>query len=362
MAINLISGDDYLEKKTKISLDGLAEGILEQDVFNLEGQLLLSKGSYLKPDSIMALRRRGITHVLIAGEANDLPVSAAAPKAPQAQIVEVYDKALDFVKNFMAETKQERKIDVGAVYDTVKQFSRSYFSDSDLLGQLRRIKNKDEYLYTHSINVAILSTMIGRWLEYDQGTIEKLGVAGLLHDIGKVYIPEDILNKPARLTDREYEVIKNHSVLGYKICQNSANLEPGIMAAVLMHHERMDGSGYPARLGYGKIPLSASIVAIADTYDAVTSKRVYSEKRSPYIAADIILRESLAGRTDQRISKVFYDRLLSLSIGNRVRLSNHELGEIVYINPLKPYAPTVKVGDVLYHLEEDQSIFIEDVL
>jgi len=203
--------------------------------------------------------------------------------------------------------------------------------------------------------------MIGRWLEMDEQTINKLGVAGMLHDIGKVHIPDEILHKPAALTAGEYEIIKNHSVYGYRLLQEQKDVDQQIMTAVLMHHERMDGSGYPAGLSHGTIPSLAAIVAVADTYDAITSKRVYSDKRTPYVAADIIMKESLAGKVDARISKVFYDHILSLAVNDKVLLSNRQLGEVVLINPLKPAFPVVKVKDELYYLEREPDLTIVEV-
>jgi len=349
-----------LGERVKISLDELAEHRLEQDIYNREGQLLLKKGNLLTADVIANLKKRGISEVYANTDLAPEEVPEPQPQVP-VQVEEVYGKALDFVKNFLQDIKHETKIDVAEIKNTLGALSHHRFSDSDLLVQLRRIKEKDEYLYTHSINVAILSSMIGRWLELDEITVEKLGVAGMLHDVGKVYIPEEILQKPGKLTEYEYAVMKNHSAIGYRLCQNTKALDAQVLNAVLMHHERADGSGYPAQVGLGRIPQEALIVSVADTYDAITSKRVYSEKRSPYVAAEIILRESLAGKMDRRISKVFYDRILRLSIGNIVKLSNNEIGTVVYVNPLKPSAPVVKVKGELIHLEKEESLYIVEV-
>ncbi len=349
--------------KTKIALEELSAGhILEQDIFNLDGQLLLRKGTFFTDDIIGSMKKRSINDVYILKEipAPDPPKHIEMELPPQgdqtvkAKVAEVYNNALGFVEGFMADIKRDKEINVGAVAETVNTFSSSIFTDTNVLDQMRKIGDKDDYLLTHSVDVSLMAIMIGKWLGYDQETVNNLGIAGILHDLGKVHIPEDILNKPARLTDKEREIMNNHPVIGYKLCQASNNLDQSIQYGILMHHERLDGSGYPTSVSYGKIPIFASILAIADTYDAITTKRVYSPKRTPYMAAEIILQEAMAGKIDIRIAKIFYDKVLSLSVGNKVLLSNQEKGVVVFMNPLKPNYPIVKVDNGVYNLEKEK--------
>lgn len=357
-------------RKLKIKIEEISDGQLERDIYDDKGQLLLSKGSVLTAQTINSLKRRQIDEVYIVLEEDPGSVQVLQEKLGEcneiksgiAPIEEIYSEALGFVEGFMSDIRQNRHMDIAAVEKTVNVFTNNMTSDDDLIKQLRLIKNKDTYLYTHSVNVSLLSIMIGRWMELDEQTINKLGVAGMLHDIGKVRIPDEILNKPAKLTVAEFEIIKNHSLYGYRLLQEQKDVDQQIMIAVLMHHERMDGSGYPSGLGHGKIPNLASIIAVADTFDAITSKRVYSEKRTPYVAADIIMKESLAGKVDQRVSKVFYDHILSLSVNDKVLLSNRQLGEVVLINPLKPAFPVVKVKEDIYYLEREPDLSIIEVL
>ncbi len=360
-----------MKRKVKIKIEEISDGQLERDIYDDKGQLLLSKGSLLTSQTVNSLKRRQIDEVYIMIEESDLNLAPDPQEKCQDRneiksgivpIVEVYNEALHFVEGFMSDIRQKRHMNIGAVEKTVNIFTENMTSDDDLVKQLRRIKDKDAYLYTHSVNVSLLSIMIGRWLELDDQTINRLGVAGMLHDIGKVHIPDAILNKPAALTAQEFEIIKNHSVYGYRVLQEQPEVDQQIMYAVLMHHERMDGSGYPSGVGFGKIPNLASVIAIADTFDAITSKRVYSEKRTPYMAADIIMKESLAGKVDPRISKVFYDHILSLSVNDKVLLSNRQLGEVVLINPLKPAFPVVKVEEHLYYLDREPDLTIVEVL
>lgn len=359
-----------MSRKVRIKLEDIDAGQVEEDIYDDKGQLLLGKGSVLTSQTIRSLQGRSINEVFILLEEPEVSAISQYPQTesrgmaspPAVQIGEVYGKAIHFVEGFMSDIRQNKEFDISSVERTVSFFSDNVLSEADLLRQVRLIKDKDAYLYTHSVNVSILSIMMGRWLELDAPSIKKLGVAGMLHDIGKVHIPDNILNKPAALSDNEYQIIKNHSVIGYRLIKDHPGLDPQIMYGVLMHHERMDGSGYPAGIDHSRIPSLASVIAIADTYDAITSKRVYSEKRTPYVAADIIIKESLAGKVDPLISKVFYDNLLALSVDDQVLLSNREIGHVVLINPLKPAYPVVKVKNELYYLDREPELTIVEVL
>jgi len=359
--------------KTKISLEKLSAGyILEQDIFNLNQQLLLRKGTLLTIDIIASMKRRNIKNIYVSQASQspertkplEVELLPQIDLSTQAKIAEVYNNALGFVESFMVDIKRDKEINAGAVAEMVKTLSSNIFTDINVLAQMRKMKDKDDYLLTHSVDVALLAIMIGKCLGYDQKTVNNLGVAGILHDLGKVHIPEEILNKPAPLTDQEREIMNNHPLIGYQLCQASNNLDQSIQYGILMHHERMDGSGYPSSANYGKIPIFASILAIADTYDAITTQRVYSPKRTPYVAAEIILQEAIAGKIDIRIGKIFYDKLLALSVGNEVLLSNQHKGVVVFMNPLKPNYPTIKVDNILYNLEKEKEngLSIIDVL
>jgi HD-GYP domain-containing protein (c-di-GMP phosphodiesterase class II) len=308
------------------------------------------------------MQRRNINNVYIFNDIqtpgplkhSEVELPSPGNRSAKAEVAEVYNNALGFVESFMADIKRDKEINVAAVAETVKTFSSSVFTDENVLDQMRKLKDKDDYLLTHSVDVSLMAIMIGKWLGYDQETVNNLGIAGIMHDLGKVHIPEDILNKPAHLTVQERQIMNNHPLIGFQLCQASNSLDKAIQYGILMHHERLDGSGYPTSMVYGKIPIFASILAIADTYDAITTRRVYSPKRTPYMAAEIILQEAMAGRIDMRIGKIFYDKLLSLSVGNQVLLSNQHKGVVVYMNPLKPSCPIIRVENRVYNLEKEK--------
>ena len=185
------------------------------------------------------------------------------------------------IKDLMQDVRLGRSIDKDKVYDTVGKIIDSVFKNKDAITSLTRLKNFDHYTFTHSINVCTLSIALGRWVSLEKEDIHSLGVGALLHDVGKMLIPEVLLNKRGSYTDDEFRQMQQHPVLGADFLSGTRALGDGSMQVVLQHHERHNGSGYPAELAGDKIHLFACIAGIADVYDAMTSDRVYRSMIAP---------------------------------------------------------------------------------
>lgn len=338
----------------RISLSGLKPGVaLGKDIFTSNAQLLLSGGTIITQEHLDNFRARNIFEVYI---------NEAAPRSRSGKKFEdVFDDSLNVVKSFMLEAKLGKPLEFTEVSDCTDMLLEQVFDVNDLFRQMRLMKDKDDYLFTHSVNVALISILMGRWLGCSKDDIKEFGEAGLVHDIGKVFVPDYILNKPGKLTDDEMEEMKKHTLLGYNLLIQNDAVSHNIANAALMHHERGDGTGYPmGRKGYDN-GLCVNVVAVADLYDAVTSTRVYSTKRSPYTAAEILWQESF-GKLDPRVVKVFYDKVTNFYIGNQVLLSNNEKGIVVFVDPTIPTRPMVMVGDKFYDLSRERSITVLEVI
>ena len=192
--------------------------------------------------------------------------------------------------------------------------------------------------------------------------MKHLTYCGLLHDIGKSKIPADILTKPGKLTSKEIEEIRMHPVHGYKVLEKSTTINTEIAKGVLLHHEREDGSGYPFGLTGEKIPLFAKIIGIVDTFDAMTANRVYKNRATPFDVMDMFRSEYLT-KCDPGIMMTFMRHISSYYIGQRVRLTNGEIAEIVYINPIIVSKPILKTNhEKMIDLSIEQNIKIEEML
>ncbi|MFT4146234.1 MAG: HD-GYP domain-containing protein [Mobilitalea sp.] len=209
---------------------------------------------------------------------------------------------------------------------------------------LAELKEKDGYTFHHSINTAIYSMLIGKWLHLSRTDINNLILSGLLHDIGKMKIPNEILNKPGKYTEDEYRIMKLHPIYGHEMLETVNNLDQDVRLAVLLHHERSDGSGYPYHFTQEKLNLYSKIVAFADVYDAMISDRVYRKKMTPFEAFKILLK-SISHQFDSRIADTFLKIYPTYLIGMSVRLSNGEKGVIVDIPMSDITCPIVKAGN-----------------
>ncbi|MCY6353732.1 HD-GYP domain-containing protein [Clostridium sp. ZS2-4] len=219
----------------------------------------------------------------------------------------------------------------------------------------------DEYIYRHSINVGILSHMLGKWIGLSNTELTLLTYAGMLHDIGKIRIDSTILNKKGRLTTEEFRVVKKHTVIGYEIVKQIPYMDEVVSMGVLMHHERCDGSGYPLRLKNDKIHPYGKIIAIADEFDAMTSNRTYKSKKSLFEVLEIMQEEALA-KLDYNYWSVFLKGMMNCYIGEMVKLNNGNVGKIVSIDEHNISKPLLLVDSNFIDLKEKNDIFIEDII
>lgn len=338
----------------KIKVGSLKPGVkIGKDIYSYDGNLLLPKGAVITSEHLEAFARRHFDEVFVMETDNKM--------RSEKKFEDVYSQSLDIAKSFMLEAKLGKPLEFNEIGDTVNMLVEQVFDQHGLFRQMRLMKDKDDYLFTHSVNVSLLCILIGRWLKCDEETIKDLGVAGLLHDIGKIYIENNILNKPDKLSADEFEEIKKHTLMGYNLLNQYPWINDEVANAILMHHERADGSGYPIGLKGYKMGFCAAVVAVADVYDALTSSRAYSHKVSPYTAAEILWQDSF-GKLDPRISKVFYDKITDFYVGNEVILSNGMKGIVVYVDPSQPTRPIIMVGDVFYNLAEERSITIQEIV
>ena len=319
------------------------------------GAILISKGTVLNKKSIRKIYDRGIRYVYIYDE-DDMPSELEEDKLEMR-----YEILADKLDNVFTDIKIGKKIMLTEINDEVDDLIDEIIDNDNILARIRELEEKDDYTFNHSLNVSMLTTMLGKWLGYSQKEIKQLAMAGLFHDIGKLKIDENIINKPGKLTDVEFEEIKKHSIYGYNILKETVGISKNVSLGVLQHHEREDGSGYPLGLKENEIHEYAKIIAICDTYDAMTSNRVYKSKKSPFFAAEI-LRDEGFNILDPKMTRVFLDKIAGFYVGCIVLLSNGEEGDIIYIHPQAPTKAIVKLGDKFIDFLEPQDLEIVDII
>lgn len=227
----------------------------------------------------------------------------------------------------------------------------------NVFDMLHIMREYDDSTYVHSMNVALICNVFARWLHMSEEEIRLATISGLLHDIGKTQIPDAIIKKPGKLTDDEYNIVKTHPREGYRLLRNS-HLHPSVLNAVLMHHERCDGTGYPSGLQRDEIDTFGKMVAIADVYDAMTSARIYRGPLCPFKAIALFESEGLQ-RYDTRFIMTFLENVVNTYLLNKVRLNNGVVGKIIFINRDRYSAPTVQTDHGFLDLSLHPDISIE---
>lgn len=218
----------------------------------------------------------------------------------------------------------------------------SLFRNQDALLCISRMRDKDAYLLEHSVNVAILMTVFARHLKFDDHTIEQLATGALLHDIGKIQVPNAILNKPGRLSEDEFVSMRKHVEFSRDILMKTEGISTVSIDVAANHHERLDGGGYPQGLSGGQISQHARMIAIVDTYDAITAKRVYKDGQTGIKALKIIRKDS-PSHFDEELVMQFIAAVGMYPPGTLVKLDNQKLALVLENNPLKLTSPVVKV-------------------
>ncbi|MEE4245704.1 MAG: HD-GYP domain-containing protein [Kangiellaceae bacterium] len=264
---------------------------------------------------------------------NKIPVEQ---EFAQARLCYKYAKLTS--KSIMDSIRIGRVIDVNECRDVVDDIVDSILRNNNALTWLTKMKNKDDYTAEHSLNVCILSVMFARHLGLQESEIRTIGLCGLLHDIGKAKIPLEILNKPGRFTDEELEVMKQHSTFGRDLLMTISDTPTAAIDVAYCHHERLDQQGYPRGLQQHQIPYYAKLISITDTYDAITSSRVYDNARSSMVALDIIYKNR--GRQfDEELALEFIKCIGVYPPGAIVEMTNGEVAIVIASNKdnkLKP--------------------------
>lgn len=265
-----------------------------------------------------------------------VPFEEELPAARQ-----VYQAAKAVIQDAMNDTRLGRAINVDAVRTVISDMTDSVFRNPDALSSLSRLKRFDEYTFYHSVNTALLAMSLGRSLGFDRSMIHLAGVGTLLHDIGKMKVPLEILNKPGRLEAHEMEIMKQHVLRGVEVLTNTTGLGSSYIQPALEHHERVNGDGYPHRRAHQDISQFGLITAIVDIYDAMTSDRCYHKGKPAHEILQLLYRLSLEGHLDSTLVQRFIQIVGIYPVGSVVELDSGETGIVKRINRDAPLAPVL---------------------
>ncbi len=352
----------------------LKEGMITlKDTFSSKGRLVLPKDTLITKSIISKLLSNSVLMVDIYDNPESSNNNASLfshsseyeenlKKTPEyKRFRNRYDKNIIIMSEHLSDiVNKNASIDVDTLLNNALSIMDSASSPLSIFNMMSTMKNYDDDTFNHSLNVGLICNIMGKWLDFSEEDIRMVTSCGLFHDIGKLYIPESILKKPGKLTSREYEIIKGHTIKGYELLK-SKKVDTHIQYAALMHHEKCDGSGYPLGLTGDKINLFSQIVTIADVYEAMTSKRVYRDAINPF---EVIYSFEINGlkKYNPHFLLTFLQRVVNSYVNCKVKLSNGEEGDIVYINMVNLSKPLIKTNNSFIDLSKNTDVSIDKVL
>lgn len=337
---------------------------IDQSVVDRSGRTLIAYGTYLDDFMIESLIKRGVGGIYTS-EGEDDPEDEMIPEAIKEKIEKI--KVADPAKVKLTESVKARvsegiqylyqNTESEAFVDTTNHIANDLMDallENDAVAvDISTLKVSDEYTFKHSVDVATMAMVIARKHGLPEQEIQQIGITGLLHDVGKSKIPNEVLNKPARLSDEEFALMKQHTLFGFQILKDKPDVSDEIRLGVLQHHEKINGKGYPLGLSSDKISKYAKILSIADIYDALVTKRPYKEPFSQRDAVEMIM--SMTTELDVDIMKSFLESIILYPVGSTVKLSNGENARVVKNDSnciLRPKVVGLRSGKV-YDLAND---------
>lgn len=256
------------------------------------------------------------------------------------KIQQSFRQARQVTFSMLDEIRLGNEIDTGGAKEIVTDVVQSVLRHPDALLWMSKVREERKYTSDHCLNVCVLAVAFGRQLGLNDEQLQQLGLCGLLHDVGKMRVPSEIVDKPARLTPKEFSLMKAHTVHGRNLLMGTKNVYAGAVDVAYSHHERMDGEGYPRKLAGAKISRFSRIITIVDAYDAMTAKRCYSQPKTSTEALKIIYAER-GKHFDSELALEFIKTIGLYPPGSLVELYTGELGFIIESNPRRRHLPKV---------------------
>lgn len=348
----------------KVFIDDLVVGdkVVKLDRHWLQTDFLKHKFVIKDKSVIVKMRQRGIEYVYLDDSSEEIvkaAVQAGFTDEPLPEIIEdirsgaetniedydtaseMYIESIKIVKNVLEDVRAGRMFSSGAVKNVAANISELTMKNKGVLSSVTKLRKHDDYTFQHSMNVSIYAASLAAHLGMSKKDVESIANAGILHDVGKMLVPSKVLNKPGKLTDGEFKVMKDHVQLGYDFLKKEGIPEEMLRLAY-EHHERYNGSGYPRGLKDSEISLEGKIGAVVDIYDAITSDRVYHKGMEPPSALKLMFKWA-DSHINRKVFEFFVMNIGIYPVGSLVLMNTNELAVVGKINPHKPTEPVVLI-------------------
>lgn len=326
-----------------VRVDNLKDGMINyKPLYGKNNEILLNSGAVIRESYIPKLKEHGYYGIYV----RDFLSEEVVP----ADLIDdnLRMRCVKSIKQIYHQFEKDKTINP-KITETLKLYVNeiidSILASEELLINIIDLKSYDDYTYFHSVNVTVLAIALGVKLNYNRSILYMIGMSALMHDIGKIFIPKEIINKCSKLTKEEFELIKKHPLKGYKMLKNSNIFPYHSCIGILHHHEKFNGTGYPSGLSGEEISLLGRIITISDVYDALTSDRPYRKALFPSEAVEYIMG-GCGTLFDPNITNAFVKIIAPYPVGACVKLSNNKSGIVVKNYPDFCLRPKVKI---LFH-------------
>jgi len=357
----------------EVNSNPLIGKIIAEDIFANTKYPIVHKNSKINSEILHVLKSFNIIKVpIIAEESKDQPSIIEEPiddlmriDIPKLNITfeRIYYNAVEEFKKLFFDWESGSRINITKVRGIILPLVEKILEDKSILFSLNHFSKPKDYLYHHCIATGLISAIITQKLGFERGYILQIAIAGTLADCGMAKVPHQIREKKGTLTEQEFFLIRQHPLYSFKMIESLPALKEEMKLAIYQHHERLDGSGYCEGVKSEKISIFSQIIALADTFHAMTSERIYRSKESPFKVIEMI-KESEFGKFNIKVVQTLDSLVAGLPIGTKVGLSNLEIGEIIFINsyaPLRPLVKLVNTGEII-DLSKHRGIYISQIV
>jgi HD-GYP domain-containing protein (c-di-GMP phosphodiesterase class II) len=337
--------------------------IIDRDIIS-DGKVLVAKGVTITDLVLSKFKEHYIINKIQVICEEDEVKNEEKQEVKQKSVEEIEEVFVEFSSNVEDIFENIQNIKVSGI-EEVREFSRKIQKEfsytSSVVKNIVLYGSGRDTIYRHCVNVAALSSILGKWIGLAEKEINLLIYSAILHDFGKTKISHNILNKIDPLLVKEMKEIKSHPVIGYNLVKEIPFLDKAVSYGVLMHHERMDGSGYPLGVKAEGIHQFAKIIAIADVFDAINSDRVFKKSKGPFEALEIIQKESL-GKLDYEYCKVFLSHIVNYYMGESVLLNDNRICKIIQIDVNDIARPLLLDDSGFLDLKKEKNLFVEKLV
>ncbi|MDO6444758.1 HD-GYP domain-containing protein [Colwellia sp. 1_MG-2023] len=352
--------------KKEVEISALQVGHYVEKIVKQEQQFTLTQAGHIKSELVIKnMIAKGVLSVLIDTNKtikHQKPITKNNNSSPIIMDVykakELFNQSKAIQKKIFSDAQTGKPLDLSPVEQITDETITEIFKNPDALACVINIRNTDEYLLEHSVSVSVLMTIFARFLKIEKSIVQQLSIGAFLHDVGKIMVPEAILNKPGKLTEDEFVTMKTHVNHSIDIIENTPGISALSLEVAALHHEKLDGNGYPFNVAGKDISTYGRMISICDIFDALTANRCYKSGYSHIKAFNILRNLAESNHLDQRLVNLFIKCMGVYPVGSLVELNSNKIAIVEQRNLEDPTNPKVRS---FYNSKQHNYVMTEDI-